>query len=914
MLVQDCPRYQCSLTVEDGNGNRQPSLSDAGMQTTPVKDEKLPNAAEDSYFESASCASDQDSYCEDSGAEVPLGVCGVSWVNHDNDIDEVPSDSDSDSEDFDDSSFDVATPVTLKRDCEVGPSGNDKMDNLSSDGYGGDDDDDGSDDEDQETEVDCVLFSSSLRSNSGNIRSHRPDAHNPPCSSRQGSVLPSPEYGGLENEATSADHNTRGSENQPEIMGPNLDWLGDGVPINAEGQADESCEETMSRDDSDVEDHLEGEQSGENQADEREGADDTHEDVFALEDDMTTTTTDSDFLAEVVDESPRPINIGLLDYYEDIAQNTHANEDSVRELEEEKERARLEMERWFPGFSPERLTEHRNRDLPSDSTCERRTPTFKSFDPEAIHRRICDYLSIDQMHKDEQDAFYALLNALQDLELIDYEDDPISFGEEGDAPGRAWPSTMTERRISIRRFLRYWFLCCPRTCSVRKLERKTGRSVPGILNISMETLRTAKWKRPPKISVPDNPIAAEGFDIQGIPWEKKLGVSRRDARGLRDMFYQAFHNEPFKPFEVRRLCELLSPGEVAFTNKKMQDATILPSNESVFRPKALYTKYKASIGHLQLRNMMSVVGSGVVQYADSYGVKSVIPFYGDEQNAILLNNVPNEHRSPFRPRIRISTMGSKYGITLFGGSNGEWGYRRNHGEHSSTTTGIIDANPLISHVNIHVPRTSDTPHALMAGNSPRLHELDCFTGQVVASHETAFGINCTALSPTGTSCLIAGDNTTPYILDTSTMKPVHGLSGHRDYVFGCDFSPDGYHVATAAQDLTVAVWDIRTMRIIKRIACDVSNCYSVQFSPPSRGKRSLMLAEAGDRVSFVDVSKGLYDSRQVIDFFGEIAGCGFSDDGEKVWVANADPDFGGLMEFERVDENQGLDHYSFHSY
>lgn len=312
--------------------------------------------------------------------------------------------------------------------------------------------------------------------------------------------------------------------------------------------------------------------------------------------------------------------------------------------------------------------------------------------------------------------------------------------------------------------------------------------------------------------------------------------------------------------------------------------------------------------------MLSVVGAGVVQYADPYGVKSVIPFYGADQTAMSLDKVPDEHRSPFRREIRISTMSSKHGVTIFGGLNGEWGYCGNNVEPGSMITGIIHANPLISHINLHLSRTSDTPRALMAGNSTRLHELDLHTGQIVTGHETPFGVNCTALSPSGTSCLIAGDNKTPYILDTATMKPMHGLAGHRDYVFGCDFSPDGYHVATAAQDLTVAIWDVRTMRIIRRIACDVSNCYSVQFSPPTsgRGKRSLILAESGDRVSFVAADNGLYDSRQVIDFFGEISGCGFSPDGQKAWVANADPDFGGLMEFERIDDGtHGFDQDSF---
>lgn len=142
-------------------------------------------------------------------------------------------------------------------------------------------------------------------------------------------------------------------------------------------------------------------------------------------------------------------------------------------------------------------------------------------------------------------------------------------------------------------------------------------------------------------------------------------------------------------------------------------------------------------------------------------------------------------------------------------------------------------------------------------------------------------------------------------------------SRHPDFAFSCAWSPPAHLLATTNQDTTATVWDTRMWRPLAVLTSDVAGYRSVRFSPSGWGgygrhsddRQSstplLLLAEPADRVVLVNVNT--FATRQVVDFFGEVGGADFTPDmggwgagGERVWVANMDPDVGGLMEMERV--------------
>lgn len=79
---------------------------------------------------------------------------------------------------------------------------------------------------------------------------------------------------------------------------------------------------------------------------------------------------------------------------------------------------------------------------------------------------------------------------------------------------------------------------------------------------------------------------------------------------------------------------------------------------------------------------------------------------------------------------------------------------------------------------------------------------------------------------------------------------------------------------------------------------------SLQFDP---GGNFLLMAESADYIHVVDVVDP--GSRQTMDFFGDITGCCWEGSGEYFHVGNANPHFGGMIEYKKYDilHNLGLE-------
>lgn len=107
-------------------------------------------------------------------------------------------------------------------------------------------------------------------------------------------------------------------------------------------------------------------------------------------------------------------------------------------------------------------------------------------------------------------------------------------------------------------------------------------------------------------------------------------------------------------------------------------------------------------------------------------------------------------------------------------------------------------------------------------------------------------------------------------------------------------------MATGAQDGIVQIYDMRQWREpLQTLAAELGGVRALAFSPLGSGPPVLLLAESADFVHVVDAVG--FGREQTIDFFGEVAGVSFEPEGRRFWVGVADPDVGGLMEFERED-------------
>ncbi|KAA8576304.1 hypothetical protein EYC84_006443 [Monilinia fructicola] len=138
------------------------------------------------------------------------------------------------------------------------------------------------------------------------------------------------------------------------------------------------------------------------------------------------------------------------------------------------------------------------------------------------------------------------------------------------------------------------------------------------------------------------------------------------------------------------------------------------------------------------------------------------------------------------------------------------------------------------------------------------------------------------------------------ICNSDTGELLQELDGHLDYGFACDWSDDGWTVATGNQDMQVKIWDARYWnRPVTSIAADMAGVRKLKFSPLGSGRPVLVAAEPADYVNIINAET--FDSKQTLSFFGEIGGFDFTNDGQELIVANCDSSRGGIFEFERCD-------------
>ncbi|KAE8350144.1 hypothetical protein BDV28DRAFT_139715 [Aspergillus coremiiformis] len=442
-------------------------------------------------------------------------------------------------------------------------------------------------------------------------------------------------------------------------------------------------------------------------------------------------------------------------------------------------------------------------------------------------------------------------------------------------PASVIHGTTHERNFTIDQFISQW------------LVQSTAASIPSLPLISTAIppspiSNILGWNPPAKVARPTG-HTGDFYDIQQIPWWETLRVKRADARGLRDLWYTSYHN-------------------LEYSNQR--PGLRLSQEEFYFRERCMYTKYKATIEHFQLRNLMSVAAYNTVHFAHESKLYSWVPAYDDVSCLIDLSKPSAE--CGFHGPVKISTMKSAHDVAIAGGFTGEYAVRA-VGTQEAGVEGFVtkDPNGITNHIDVVPSRSSRSPMGIFASNDRHLRVLDVETNTFLADHELSRAINCTATSPDGRLRCVIGDSPDAWVVEADTGRPVHPLRGHRDFGFACAWSPDMRHIATSNQDKTVIIWDARTWRVLEKIESDVAGYRSLRYSPVGGGPRTLLLCEPADRVSVINAQT--YQTRQVHDFFGEIGGADYSPDGSTVWVANTDEHFGGFMEYERRQWGQRYD-------
>lgn len=306
-----------------------------------------------------------------------------------------------------------------------------------------------------------------------------------------------------------------------------------------------------------------------------------------------------------------------------------------------------------------------------------------------------------------------------------------------------------------------------------------------------------------------------------------------------------------------------------------------------------------SLAHFQLRSVLACPSRSRAYYSSPEGIMC---FNHISRKTELAINARDFSLSS----ARISTLDAGCGVLMGGTLHGDYCVRAIESESKAFDEGRITSatNSFTNHLKIHTPRRSSNPVAAIASNDSVFRVLDIETQRFVSENMYRYPLNCSAVSPDRQLRVAVGDDLNALILNSENGEILQELTGHRDYVFACDWNDDGWTVATSSQDKSVKIWDARrwcnsdgVSTPLCTIVCELAGARNLRFSPSGSGKRVLVAAESADYINLIDAQT--FTSKQTFDIFSEIGGVSFTNDGQDLTILCNDGFRGGLFQLER---------------
>ncbi|CAG8603122.1 4329_t:CDS:10 [Funneliformis mosseae] len=381
-----------------------------------------------------------------------------------------------------------------------------------------------------------------------------------------------------------------------------------------------------------------------------------------------------------------------------------------------------------------------------------------------------------------------------------------------------------------------------------------------------ERKRSWHWLREVTAQDADN-----GMDVQGITWDA-FNVTRQRYRELRLLDYKNYENVPRSHDELKK--EIKS----------------VRTDARFYKFKYTTLSHRCSIVHFQLRNLLWATGRNDVFYTHSFRIGHWNSIMKKSKVALDLNNNNRSAETLFE----ISTIACKDNYLLVGGLYGEYACRRLDAEPVQYGTITNDTNGITNHMDIIESRTGSIV-AVISSNDKKSRIMDLATTRFIDTYDFEWAVNCTSVNPNKDLLCVVGDNTDTVVVNADTKKTVATLKGHFDYSFACCWSPDGKIIATGNQDKTTRLYDIRNMsKAFNVLGAKIGAVRSLHFSEDGH---YLAMAEPADFVHIFDTHT--FEQSQVIDLFGEIAGVTFTPDTDGLYIANADENYGCILEYEK---------------
>ncbi len=147
--------------------------------------------------------------------------------------------------------------------------------------------------------------------------------------------------------------------------------------------------------------------------------------------------------------------------------------------------------------------------------------------------------------------------------------------------------------------------------------------------------------------------------------------------------------------------------------------------------------------------------------------------------------------------------------------------------------------------------TPDGRHALSTSNDRSVIVWDVATGEAIQRFEPFMESLAVpvalAIRPDGRTALVGGgiptlgqtlgdlaNGAALILLEIETGKVVRRFEGHRGFVLGAAFSPDGRYALSSGNDHSVRLWDIETGAELARFEGHTGEVWRVAFSPDGR--------------------------------------------------------------------------------
>eukprot|EP00873_Tetraselmis_striata_P025363 jgi/Tetstr1/445627/TSEL_003432.t1 len=374
--------------------------------------------------------------------------------------------------------------------------------------------------------------------------------------------------------------------------------------------------------------------------------------------------------------------------------------------------------------------------------------------------------------------------------------------------------------------------------------------------------------------------AAEGKDIQNIPWGR-LGVSRTRFRADRLKSYENYLNLHSVPLErLDAESQKVEPGHRFFD--------FVRNSRNV----------KPVIVHFQLRNLLTATSKHDVYVNSTNSIMHYNALTRQTTSVLDLSGRTGSVSAGWG-QMQVCNLTIREGLMVAGGFYGDLVVHNLHGSDNVTAYRRVSRseNGITNGVGI-FESASGATSIVTSNNDSAVRLFDAATVAPYAAYTMPWAVNYSAVNPTNSKMMcVVGDDCEVALMDVGSGKRVASMRGHMDYSFAAAWHPGGHVVATGNQDSTTRLWDVRNpSAAFATLKGRIGAVRSLSYSADGR---FLMMAEPADFVHIFDVAGG-YTTCQEIDLFGEIAGAGFSPDGDAAFVGVQDARYASLVQFDRA--------------